>query len=226
MFRLKQVLFFCIAIYSSVLNAQLAHLKSTDYFNNKVIVKVKQPYREICTLTEIDTILFTQFYNLIEGKNLAKKFPYVKRPVQEVSLVKNKTTNVSSSPVPLVDITLIYEFEFSENHSLKKVIRRLELMELFEYVEPHYIPKLCYVPNDSAIASQYTISRIQADLAWDVNVTSARGDTNVVIGITDTGFDFDHPDLKGQVKYNYGDVIDGFDNDGDGYIDNFSGWNF
>ena len=122
MFRLKQVLFFCIAIYSSVLNAQLAHLKSTDYFNNKVIVKVKQPYREICTLTEIDTILFTQFYNLIEGKNLAKKFPYVKRPVQEVSLVKNKTTNVSSSPVPLVDITLIYEFEFSENHSLKKVI--------------------------------------------------------------------------------------------------------
>ena len=56
--------------------------------------------------------------------------------------------------------------------------------------------------------------------AWDIS----KGDTNVVIGISDTGFDIDHPDLVNSVKYNYNDPIDGSDNDGDGYIDNYRGW--
>jgi len=47
-----------------------------------------------------------------------------------------------------------------------------------------------------------------------------------VIGIIDVGFNITHADLAGSIKYNYNDPIDGVDNDGDGYTDNFYGWDF
>lgn len=48
----------------------------------------------------------------------------------------------------------------------------------------------------------------------------------MVIGVLDTGFRLSHQDLNTKVKHNYADPIDGIDNDGDGYIDNYSGWDF
>ena len=45
-----------------------------------------------------------------------------------------------------------------------------------------------------------------------------------MIGIIDTGTDPDHPDLAANLKHNYADPINGLDDDGDGYVDNFNGW--
>lgn len=36
--------------------------------------------------------------------------------------------------------------------------------------------------------------------------------------------DCDHPDLQSNIKYNYADPINGVDDDNDGYIDNYRGW--
>jgi serine protease len=91
---------------------------------------------------------------------------------------------------------------------------------LFQYAEPHYLPKLSFTPNDPQAAQQYHLAKIQALQAWDV----AQGDTNVVVGITDTGTDPTHADLQSQVKKNPADPINGIDDDNDGYIDNFRGW--
>ena len=63
---------------------------------------------------------------------------------------------------------------------------------------------------------------IRSYYAWDVH----QGDTNIVIGISDTGIDLSHPELIYQIKYNYNDMPDGIDNDLDGFVDNFRGWNF
>jgi len=67
---------------------------------------------------------------------------------------------------------------------------------------------------------QYYLRKINAYNAWNLT----QGDTNIVIGIVDTGTDLLHPDLKGNIKYNYADPIDGIDNDNDGYTDNYYGW--
>jgi serine protease len=67
---------------------------------------------------------------------------------------------------------------------------------------------------------QFFLAKINAYAAWDLN----QGDTNTVIGIVDTGTDWDHPDLAGNLKYNYADPINGTDDDGDGYTDNYRGW--
>ena len=74
--------------------------------------------------------------------------------------------------------------------------------------------------NDPSLGSQYYINRIQAPAGWDIQ----QGDTNVVIGIVDSGTDWDHPDLAANIKINYADPINGTDDDGDGYIDNYRGW--
>ncbi|MFN8166595.1 MAG: S8 family serine peptidase [Bacteroidia bacterium] len=47
---------------------------------------------------------------------------------------------------------------------------------------------------------------------------------NTVIGIVDSGTDWDHPDLQSNIKYNYADPINGVDDDNDGFIDNYRGW--
>ncbi|MCX7878601.1 MAG: S8 family peptidase, partial [Ignavibacteria bacterium] len=55
---------------------------------------------------------------------------------------------------------------------------------------------------------------------------STWGDTNVSVGIVDSGSDLDHPDLAANIKYNYADPINNIDDDNNGYIDDFAGWDF
>ena len=78
------------------------------------------------------------------------------------------------------------------------------------------------MPNDPLAnpTNQYHLLNVNCFNAWDIN----KGDSSIVIGITDTGTDPTHPDLMNSVKRNYADVFDGFDNDGDGFIDNYIGW--
>jgi subtilisin family serine protease len=68
---------------------------------------------------------------------------------------------------------------------------------------------------------------IDAKEAW----TATRGDANVVVGILDTGLDLGHPDLAGNTWVNPGEDCagcrsDGVDNDGNGYVDDWRGWDF
>ena len=49
----------------------------------------------------------------------------------------------------------------------------------------------------------------------------------VVIALIDTGVDIAHPDLENSIWTNPGEVAgDGIDNDGNGFVDDVSGWNF
>ncbi|MDP4267540.1 MAG: S8 family serine peptidase [Bacteroidota bacterium] len=109
--------------------------------------------------------------------------------------------------------------EYANSFDIEEAINLLYKSELIDYAEPHFIQKTLLTPNDPNISSQYHLNLIHAFEAWDI----CTGDTNVVIGIVDTGTDLGHPDL-GNIKYNYNDPIDGKDNDGDGYVDNFYGW--
>ncbi|WP_233256491.1 S8 family peptidase, partial [Microcystis sp. 0824] len=49
----------------------------------------------------------------------------------------------------------------------------------------------------------------------------------LVIGVIDTGVDYNHQDLVGNIWTNPGEIAgDGIDNDGNGYIDDIRGWDF
>lgn len=191
-----------------------ANIKSGDYIEKKVIVKVKPQFRSICLSNKVENTQFKSLFTSIGGNGLVKKFPHAKTPERIVNERGER----------FADLTLIYEFSYTASFSLEKIINKFLALQLFEYAEPHYLPHLCYTPNDPDLSTQYAITNIQAEAAWGVNSTTARGDTNVVIGITDTGVEPNHPDLKNNIKHNYADIIGGGDTDSDGYPDNFSGW--
>jgi len=187
-----------------------AKITSEDFMSKTVILKIKKNYRAQCSDDRINIAPLEQFLNQVGANGLTKMFPHALPPAQE----RNRRGE------RYADLSLIYEFQYTENIPLEKVINRIYALKIVEYTQPHYIPKSLYTPNDPQIGSQGHLSQISAYAGWDIS----KGDTNVVIGITDTGFDINHPDLQDNVKYNYADPIDGADNDNDGYIDNFRGW--
>ncbi|MCS6823511.1 MAG: S8 family serine peptidase [Cytophagaceae bacterium] len=184
---------------------------------NSAIVKLKPEYKHLFKQGQL-------FPEPLKAWNACRKecnitnitplFPHMKSP--------DKTFNERGER--LVDLSLIYKVEFKSNKSLEDILELAFRTGLFEYVEPQYEEELLFIPNDTlaqpSANKQYYLQRIKAFEAWDIE----DGDTNVVIGVIDTGTDLTHPDLAGNIKYNWADPIDGIDNDSDGFIDNFYGW--
>ncbi|SFQ53419.1 S8 family peptidase [Hymenobacter arizonensis] len=127
-----------------------------------------------------------------------------------------------------VELRGIYQLQVPATLSLDRARAVLLGTGLVEYVEPLYIRQPQYQPNDpmadstltSLATSQFYLKQIQAYRAWNIT----RGDSSIVIGITDGGVRLTHEDLRRQIKYNYADPVNGIDDDGDGYVDNFNGW--
>jgi subtilisin family serine protease len=178
--------------------------------NGIIIFKVKDHLGDQCNSYKIENNKIIACLNSMSVISLSKKFPSHKRPTQKYN----------KSGQSLVDLSLIYELKLPADADLKKIINNLLATGEIEYAEPHYIQKLMYSPNDPSTAVQYYLDKINAYQAWDLS----QSDTNIVIGVTDTGTDLYHEDLTQSIKLNYLDTIDGVDNDMDGYVDNYYGW--
>ncbi len=131
-----------------------------------------------------------------------------------------KPTRSSINGHQTIDLSRYVEIQLTSNLQKSACIQDLNKSEFVEYAEPRYIPELLYVTDDPNHESQYYLSTIHAYDAWDLH----QSDTNMVIAIVDTGIDMDHEDLIYNIAYNFDDPIDGIDNDNDGYVDNFRGW--
>lgn len=106
-----------------------------------------------------------------------------------------------------------------------------------EYAEPNYVIQvLSTIPNDTYFINQWALHNtgsyaggtddadIDAPEAWDVT----KGDDDIIIAIVDTGIDYNHADLVGNIWQNTGEIdcVDGIDSDGNGYVDDCIGWDF
>ena len=99
---------------------------------------------------------------------------------------------------------------------IEKAINALLASKALTYAEPHFVPVTTYTPNDpqATVSGQYHLNRINAYTGWN----TSKGDTTVIIGITDTGTELTHSDLQGNIKYNYADPINSIDDDLDGFV--------
>ncbi|MDA2922673.1 S8 family serine peptidase, partial [Patescibacteria group bacterium AH-259-L07] len=83
---------------------------------------------------------------------------------------------------------------------------------------------IAYIPRDNFYHEQWYLDRIQAPQAWDL---TKGGSEDVVIAVLDTGVDVNHPDLKDNIWINVDEIRgDGIDNDNNGYVDDYYGWDF
>ncbi len=185
-------------------------LTASDYVPNIVVMRVKEQYRPYCSPNAISIPGLEKYFEELGQGKLQRSFPHTPPPSEPTDELGRK----------MVDLTLVYELQYTENLPIETAVNSLLNTGVFEYVEPLYIYQSLYDPSDPDTAAQYYLSLLRARDAWDIT----KGDTNVVISVVDNGTSFTHPDLATEYAYNTGDPIDGIDNDGDGYVDNYRGW--
>ncbi|MGH8021253.1 MAG: S8 family serine peptidase, partial [Opitutaceae bacterium] len=91
-------------------------------------------------------------------------------------------------------------------------------------VEPNFLQfPFQATPSDYHAAEMWGLENIEAPAAWTVSTGSA----SVVVAVIDTGIDLTHPDLVSNIWINAAEMPgNGIDDDGNGFIDDVSGWNF
>jgi subtilisin family serine protease len=168
----------------------------------------------------------------------------------------SKITNLQAE-IGVTKVTKASEFGIDiweiSSENVEETISAYKDDPRFEYIEPDYIITLDDVektsptqenlatitpqattPNDPAYPQLWGLNNtgqsggtpdadIDAPEAWDIQT----GNPNTVIGVLDTGVDYNHPDLVGNIWTNPGEIAgDGIDNDSNGYIDDVRGWDF
>ena len=183
----------------------------SDYEANTIVFKIDEQYRSQCAYNKILVPEIQAQLNQLGVVELKKMFP--------LSVAPEKKYNEIGQAY--ADLSLIYQLVYSNNYTVEQAANKLIATGKLAYAEAKYIHKLHLSVNDPSAATQQSfLTKIHAYNAWDTET----GDTNVVIGIVDSGTDIDHPDLVANLKRNYADPVNGIDDDNDGYIDNFQGW--
>lgn len=86
---------------------------------------------------------------------------------------------------------------------------------------------LLNTPNDPYYSSAWYLQSVNAPPAW----VTTTGSSEITVANIDTGFAINHQDLIDSWEYNLaefggGKEVDGIDNDSNGYIDDYRGWDF
>lgn len=185
---------------------------SKDYLPNTLIVKFKKSGDK-----QINSISSEAKKQLtVAGVNLSgitRLFPTTNSTEAIQSLKANNA---------LPDLSDIYMARYEGSTDIVTVINALLEDQQIIYAEPSYIYKTSFVPNDPGYVNQSYLTKVMAPQAWDILKNAA----NVIIGIVDSGSDLQHEDLAANIFVNTADPVNGIDDDGDGYIDNYHGWDF
>jgi len=113
--------------------------------------------------------------------------------------------------------------------TVEAAIKELSKNPNVKYAEPNFIYTTSSVPNDARYDELWAHNNattpggdMSSEAAWDI----ATGDSDVIVGVIDTGVDYSHEDLADNMWVNTGEIAgDGIDNDGNGYIDDVHGIN-
>jgi hypothetical protein len=141
----------------------------------------------------------------------------------------------------LSDIVNIYRIKFHEKSlNLDHTIRILYGYPEIQIAQKnHFVSDRETIPTDALFEAQWHLKNtgldggdVDADIdatdAWDVTTggLTTHNDTIVVCIVEGGGVDISHADLAGNIWKNYAEIPDdGIDNDGNGYIDDYDGWN-
>ncbi len=130
------------------------------------------------------------------------------------------------------NLSRIVKLTFTDNSSAQNFIKQIKNDQSVEYVQASNVYKIDSVPNDSLVSEQWALKKIQAFNAWNIT----EGSDSIIIGLIDTGVDYLHPDLKNKIYYNPGEMgtdkngnnkeSNSIDDDGNGFIDDYMGWDF
>lgn len=118
---------------------------------------------------------------------------------------------------------------------VSSAITLLSSSKEIEYVQLNnklQLESSAFTPNDTYYSQQYAPKMIGMETIWN----TSRGDSNILIGVVDSGLDFLHEDLQTSFKINPGETgldaqgrdkrTNGIDDENNGFIDDWRGWDF
>ncbi len=155
------------------------------------------------------------------------------RPGIASSEVRNLQDKLNASVIDSTK-TLGIELWEMDGMSVEEAIAIYGRDPAVEYIEPNTTVFATETfPNDPSFEQLWGLNNtgqtggvpdadIDAPEAWDIQTGN-----DVVIGVIDSGVDYTHPDLQDNIWTNPGEIPDdGIDNDGNGFVDDFYGYDF
>ena len=128
----------------------------------------------------------------------------------------------------------LHEVRLAPGIDVDRAVAAYRANPLVMYAEPNYRVHAALTPNDPGFGNLWGLNNtgqtggtpdadIDAPEAWD----HWTGNGSTIVAVIDTGVDYTHPDLAGNMWTNPGEVRDdGLDNDGNGIVDDYFGANF
>jgi subtilisin family serine protease len=118
----------------------------------------------------------------------------------------------------------VYKVTLKQGSDINALVDALKHNQDVEYAERIPVYSIEAKPVDLDESKQWYFKTINMNQSWvSVQSNSWR---NKIIAVIDDGVLYNHIDLSGSIALNYEDTFgDGIDNDGNGYIDDFFGWN-
>src|SRR5262245_693258 len=137
-----------------------------------------------------------------------------------------------------IDSTVV---SVSESNT-SRTIRALERDPRVAYAEPNFILHAADATNDPFFNQEWGLDNTGQQVNWtsgtpdaDIDAKEAwnvsTGSPDVTVAVIDTGVDVTHPDLAQDIWINEGENCagcrtNGIDDDGNGYVDDWRGWDF
>ena len=153
---------------------------------------------------------------LAEGEDLSSVIPQHRRAANATKCLSDRRN--------------IYRLSYPQSENLAQ--KKLVLEELSGVLAVQYNHTLkrrsgSLDPNDPLFSEQWYLDRIGATALWEQTTGGLTpcGDT-IVVAVFDFGLDEVHEDLSQQIWYNHQEIANNdFDDDGNGYVDDFAGLN-
>jgi subtilisin family serine protease len=182
----------------------------------------------------VRTNFLAKLEGLVEGKDYAAGELIVKLKVGTTRDTLNSPQARLGAEVLETTQTLGIERWSIQGMSVRDAIARLGEDPNIEYIEPNFtVSTTTTIPNDPRFEQLWGLNNtgqtggiadadIDAPEDWDFRT----GDP-IVVGVIDTGVDYNHPDLNDNMWTNSGETPNnGLDDDGNGFVDDYYGYDF
>ncbi len=187
-------------------------------------------------------------------KNFKKKRQHIKAlpekdktllSTTEKQILRRMTRAPKNTPVPELSGIYRIKVDLKPGESLEEIAATYADDPEVEYAELNYIVSILREPNDPNYPVQWALNNtgqmypecglykhppgtedcdIDTPEAWDIYT----GSPETIVAVVDTGVDYNHRDLAGNIWVNEAELngIEDIDDDGNGYVDDVYGYDF